>query len=700
MLGSTFDSLEAWHNERVVKPWLGPLAMTRAFVLTTFVLAMVAVFANVKVRYEQGQIWEASPEITEISGAMSFSTADAPYFLGHAAAISNGIAPEEYRSKRNYPNYVLSGDKATNIEPPPIPFLSRIISWTARSPSPKDLLQAGHTWLLVSAGVTAALIIFAFGVCGYWLEGTVAALGGGLSSAYLVRSSFGRIDTDQLNLGLMYLMFGLVVLAASAKRTASLFLGCIAAGIGGRIFLIWYGKPELIWMAIIAYAWLLFVNRVGIYKSIACMLLFYFLTNPILPNPFASSYVQIHFAHEQLLFPNTFQTISEAQRISVGEIFRQMTGSIEMGLVAFFGLLLWGIRHPVLAIAYGPLVAFAILNLFIGNRAVFYSAPIFWFGAAFLISSTARFVFYELLNHCKNEGSINLQPSLFAVLISIAIAWVNSPTNYIPKPSFPRPVLEGLLSLNRISGGKPSVVATWWDYGYASLFLNGLPTLHDGGYQVTPATHFFAKSILQSDQRQLVKTLQFLASNNTDDIASYENSTALNAAFAEPSTGPIPDIYLILTKQMEGWIASISTLGNWDIDTGKPIIPENNSSKAHLNYIQLGCTYRGFPKALDCGNNRFDFESGLINGRSAIVGWTWARDGFVKKVFRYNKSASLGVQTLQTNNRLSSQLVHRHLYESSFNKLYHFGLIETSGVSLIYDDYPNIRIYKIAGQAE
>ena len=45
-----------------------------------------------------------------------------------------------------------------------------------------------------------------------------AAIGGGLSSAYLVRSSFGRIDTDQLNLGLMYLMFGLVMLSARSKK--------------------------------------------------------------------------------------------------------------------------------------------------------------------------------------------------------------------------------------------------------------------------------------------------------------------------------------------------------------------------------------------------------------------------------------------------------------------------------------------------
>ena len=32
------------------------------------------------------------------------------------------------------------------------------------------------------------------------------------------------------------------------------------------------------------------------------------------------------------------------------------------------------IRHPVIAIAYGPLVAFGLLNFVIGNRAIFIRA--------------------------------------------------------------------------------------------------------------------------------------------------------------------------------------------------------------------------------------------------------------------------------------------------------------------------------------
>ena len=145
-------------------------------------LAVMAVFANVKVRHDQGKIWRASPEITEIAGAMSFSTADAPYFLGHAAAAENGLSPDEFERKRSYPNIEILYQQSTE-ETPLVkrPLLSTLISLISPSASPGSLLSAGHTILLVSAGLTALMIMLAFGATGYWLEGAAAAIGGGLS---------------------------------------------------------------------------------------------------------------------------------------------------------------------------------------------------------------------------------------------------------------------------------------------------------------------------------------------------------------------------------------------------------------------------------------------------------------------------------------------------------------------------------------
>ena len=66
-----------------------------------------------------------------------------------------------------------------------------------------------------------------------------------------------RIDTDQLNLGFMYLMFGLGVFAGRSKSRISSLAWCVAAGLTANLFMWWYGKPELIFVAAIALFWLL-----------------------------------------------------------------------------------------------------------------------------------------------------------------------------------------------------------------------------------------------------------------------------------------------------------------------------------------------------------------------------------------------------------------------------------------------------------
>ena len=564
MTTSILDRLEVWHCTKFGKPWLGPLTMTRMLAIAVLALALVVVFANVKVRQDQGQIWKANPDITEIAGGMSFSTADAPYFLGHAAAAEKGLSPASYEWKRSYPKNGISDQQPSgSAAAAERPLLSTLISWVAPSSSHKDLLTAGHSILLVSAGATALMIMVAFGALGYWLEGTVAALGGGLSSAYLVRSSFGRIDTDQLNLGLMYLMFGLVVMSSRSRNILMIILWCIAAGATARIFMAWYGKPELIWMAMGAYLWLLIFLQRNVRIIALCMLLFYALTPITIPNPFEKFYVLPHILSGKFIFPNVRDTITEVSRLSTEDILVSVAGSVEMGLVCLFGLTLWAVRHPVLAIGYGPLAGFALLNFFIGNRAVFYSAPICWFGAAFLISTAARFIKESISSHLKATTQTrfaNSPVSIAAASLSFVIAWVNSPTDYLPRPSFPKPVLEGMLKLDTIATSDKSVVATWWDYGYASIFFNNLHVLHHGGSHRKPTSHLFAYALLSSSQAETKGILQFLASQGTDSLNEYGSKSALLAEFNRPAKGTVPDIYLVLTRQMTGWIKSISRL--------------------------------------------------------------------------------------------------------------------------------------------
>ena len=74
-------------------------------------------------------------------------------------------------------------------------------------------------------------------------------------------------------------------------------------------------------------------------------------------------------------------------------------------------------------------------------------------------------------------------------------------------------------------------MATWWDYGYASIFLNTMPTFHDGGAQNTPSTHFVATAFLDADQASSVGNLKFLGTQGHKGIAAQPDLASLSKQF-------------------------------------------------------------------------------------------------------------------------------------------------------------------------
>ena len=75
-------------------------------------------------------------------------------------------------------------------------------------------------------------------------------------------------------------------------------------------------------------------------------------------NPFDSAYLQDTVTQLGFVFPNTYTTITEISSVTVTQMFSQMTGSIEMGLLCILGLGIWTIRHPVIGLAFAPVVLF------------------------------------------------------------------------------------------------------------------------------------------------------------------------------------------------------------------------------------------------------------------------------------------------------------------------------------------------------
>ena len=369
--------LEKNHLSRVGHASLRPQHQSAFFLICAATLITIAIAANVYVRHAQLQIWHSEAPSTLILDAPTFSTADAPLFLRRAADMQRGNSVHYFNASRSYPNNLMTGpEPADHSGIRDNPLLSVVLAKLASSNDKSSLLEVGNMVLVATSALTAAAIAICFGAAGYWTQGAIASLGGGLSAAYLVRSSIGRIDTDQLNLGLMYLIFGLVVFAGRAPSRLWCFGWCLAAGLLANLFIWWYGKPELIVIAAIPLFWLLCCLQRNILTVLVGTTVFLALSGIEFFNPLNSSYLKDVFAEASFIFPNTFSTITEIQTASFAQILVNTTGSVEMGLVCLTGLALFLFRHPVIAIGYGPLVALGLMNFVIGNRAIFYSAPI------------------------------------------------------------------------------------------------------------------------------------------------------------------------------------------------------------------------------------------------------------------------------------------------------------------------------------
>ena len=326
-----------------------------------------------------------------------FSTTDASYFLRAAKVIGEGDTFNEFMAKRDYPN------AARAYEQDPFdsglrefPLLSVVISFIAEDNSIRSLSDAAHWLLLVSAGLTTAAIVLAFGATGYWLEGCIAAIGGGLSASYLMRSSAGRIDTDQLNLGFVYLLLGLSVMVARTRDwRLCVLLSLVVSGVA-FLFMWWYNRPQFIILIALSMGWLILVLRRNLLLALGMPILVLGIAGVTPFNPLDSAYLQNSIASASFFFPNTYETITEIARVPLFMLLQNTSGSVEMGLLGILGLLLWAFRHPVLAVAYGPIAIFGLLNFVIGNRAIFYSAPMLWFGVAYLVASLCRFITTQL----------------------------------------------------------------------------------------------------------------------------------------------------------------------------------------------------------------------------------------------------------------------------------------------------------------
>ena len=687
------DRLQLWHAQLTGKSWLQPVKPTRWMVVFIILAGLIAAGLNGYVRYWQYEVWEQNSQLFYLDdGTPLFTTTDAPYFLGLAQAIKRDGNFQSFNEMRRYPR----ARDANQTEPQKpnlrdAPLLSVVLSLMAPDSSPKSLLEAGHRLIPITAILTGLMIVFAFGAAGYWLEGSIAAAGGGLSLAYLQRSGAGRIDTDQLNLGFFYLMIGLVIWAARVKSyRASLVLAALA----GAVFWVfdwWYSKAFFGWASFIGFVWLSLVCHRDMRRlALQSILLLALSGLPFQALGFSgnSAYLSDALLFEGLVFPNTFETITEIAQVPLADILARSSGSVWLGVVSLIGLGLWAIRHPALAIVFGPAAAFALLNFAIGNRAIFYSAPMLWFGFGWLLILCFRWAEQRL-------DRPRLQPVALsaATMLGLASVWVASPTTYVQAPTFDKQTVNHFQKLETLLPASDVAITSWWDYGYMSMLINGRPTLHDGGSQTTPTTHFIANNLTRRSQKEAALELHMLGNMGYAGVISYRLSEEAH------SYQPGPDdsaIYLVLTQDMTRWMPSISKVGAFDIKVGKPYQFDGVKQGYQLRYDDLKCKPTDSSQEFICNGDRLNLVSGQLGNSAILDGMAVSRNGRQTGGRKFpNANTPFVLHSEVGANANRNLLLHRDLYFSVFHQLFYLNRADPEYFELVYDGFPNMRVFKV-----
>ena len=146
---------------------------------------------------------------------------------------------------------------------------------------------------------------------------------------------------------------------------------------------------------------------------------------------------------------------------------------------------------------------------------------------------------------------------------------------------------------------------------------------------------------------------------------------------------------------MSDWIYSISQIGNWDLDTGTAIPVRGNANGSALSYDMLKCKPMAAPSQMHCNGHVFDLSLGKVDGQPVLDGAVRTRQGRQIGGVAFPGNQLNVIQIAETDKSKRIYLLHRNLFQSSYNQLFHLGRANSALFEIVYDDYPHARIFRL-----
>jgi hypothetical protein len=381
-----------------------------------------------------------------------------------------------------------------------------------------------------------------------------------------------------------------------------------------------------------------------------------------------------------------------------------LEGSIFLGITCFMGIALWGIANPIKFIGFSPLILFFLLSSILGNRAFFYSQPFMWFGLGYLVNFiTIKFSINKKL--LLNKFIIY---SIITACLSIAIILMNNPfTKQIGVTFIPQPVSKALIKIkDLVPNPKQSVMVSQWSYGYQSILYNNFPVLIHNGMPTSPRHYFIDRAFTSNDLNETSKILNYVANGNIEKIneKNIDSFVALSKdLYAAPPSDD--DIYILVSQQQRKFMPASGETAYWDVEKNKPFLFNEKTASNYFTIMEINCedldTSTFTTKCADReGITDYTIPVNLVLG-------TWNDEPVLKRVVQIadgkieineeyaDSKGHLVFQIVKNleDNTSNLYLMHEAAFNSTYNKLLHLNLSEN--YELVYDDYPNVKIYKV-----
>ncbi|MBF0518113.1 MAG: hypothetical protein HQK92_00120 [Nitrospirae bacterium] len=677
-------------------------------------LVLLCLFLSVFVRYHAMSKWKMQPDLFFYGSTPMMSTVDAYDWIINAHEYEQGTPALETPliSVIAVKLSGLFGNNTTRAAFYTVFFLSGLFI----IPLSLFFYKTGHPGMAISASV--------FGTFG---------------KIYFERTAIGRFDTDLLNLFFPFLVsFFILKSTAAANTHKQIYLYSALTGVALSFFDWWYQGHRwftFIYLAIlvislvfykvkykhIAVSFLLcfsfsFLNKSLLHLSVTLLLVVFFII--ILIGFLLYRYrdlqkweLLIRFISAVLflivftlcfnaltpeldklrIFTHRFSTISSVETIKTGDSFpgresftretKHYTPQVVMSTVFYSGawLPLIGILGFLAFIIQNFRAAFMLLPVFLIGllsfkseiRLAMYLPPFAGAGLGYLLTLSVS-PFKNLIEKIRLKKEILLYILIFALFFV---------TDFIPAYLYnPFVLINGKIykGFNEIKKIVPadSKMFTWWDTGYALQSI-GLKTYHDPGPTTQEITYFTARGLTVTSQRELYNILCYIdheaskSKGNENKNAKEKIQKAISSAFGLNGD----NVYVLFSNDMIYTFNAVTNIGNWDFDA------KAREYKKPIKFLK---------------EITVESSTGILNGNIPLKSILTVDNGQIKDTQTFiNNPYGQYLEIIKSGQTvLYMLLMDEETYQSNFNKMFILGTFDKNLFEEIYNDFPNVRLYK------